>query len=181
MIVEFYPLGIKNKDLIVPKAFGTVSFNPKEIFEGIVSDDTCLSQPCHNSGTCSITWNDFMCECPLGYKGKQCQEMEFCQIEDCPLNSECRNLNHGYECVANVTLDGQNTSEPLLQYNFVKGQQVIPLTRIEVSYRTRTSGTIMYISNKKKNSDPEFLFFSMIALKDRVLKNNIYLVLRILF
>lgn len=30
--------------------------------------------------------------------------MEFCQVQDCPEGSECRNLNHGYECVANVTL-----------------------------------------------------------------------------
>lgn len=44
------------------------------------------------------------CICSVGYKGKKCQEMEFCQVQDCPTGSECRNLNHGYECVANITL-----------------------------------------------------------------------------
>ncbi|XP_050423737.1 protein crumbs isoform X2 [Adelges cooleyi] len=166
MVVEFYQLGV-HKDLVVPKAFGTVSFNQEEVLEGILSDDACRSNPCHNDGECSVTWNDFICKCPLGYKGKQCQEMEFCQLQDCPLGSECRNLNHGYECVANVTLVGQNTSEPLLQYYFVRGQQAIPLTHIEVSYRTRTGGTIMYVSNKKKASDTEFNFFTMIAFKDQ--------------
>jgi len=172
MVVEFYPLGIENKDLVVPKAFGSVSFNRNEIAQGVLSDNTCRSEPCHNDGVCSVTWNDFTCKCPLGYKGKQCQEMEFCQLQDCPLGSECRNLNHGYECVANITLDSRNTSEPLLQYSFIKGQQVIPLTHIEVSYRTRTGGTIMYVSNKKKSSDSEFTFFTMIAYKDRVLQFN---------
>ncbi|KAE9538509.1 hypothetical protein AGLY_005608 [Aphis glycines] len=167
MVVEFYPLGIENKDLVVPKAFGSVSFNRNEIAQGVLSDNTCRSEPCHNDGVCSVTWNDFTCKCPLGYKGKQCQEMEFCQLQDCPLGSECRNLNHGYECVANITLDSRNTTEPLLQYSFIKGQQVIPLTHIEVSYRTRTGGTIMYVSNKKKISDSEFTFFTMIAYKDR--------------
>ena len=40
----------------------------------------------------------------MGYKGKECQEMEFCQLQDCPAGSECRNLNHGYECVSNITI-----------------------------------------------------------------------------
>lgn len=170
MVVEFYPLGIQNKDLVVPKSFGTVSFNQNDILQGILSDDSCRSDPCHNGGKCSITWNDFTCTCPLGYKGKQCQEMEFCQLQGCPSDSECRNLNHGYECVANITLNSPNTSEVLLQYEFVKGQQVVPLTHIEVTYRTRTGGTILYVSNKKKSSDPEFNFFTMIANKDQVCK-----------
>lgn len=181
MVVEFYPLGIQNKDLVVPKTFGTVSFNQDEILQGILSDDTCRSNPCHNKGKCSVTWNDFTCDCPLGYKGKQCQEMEFCQLlKDCPLNSECRNLNHGFECVANITLDGRNTTESLLQYSFIKGQQVVPLTHIEVSYRTKTGGTIMYVSNKKKKSDSEFTFFTMIAIKNQVFKDDVmFTVLRL--
>ncbi|XP_050532124.1 protein crumbs isoform X2 [Daktulosphaira vitifoliae] len=169
MVVEFYPLSVQNKDLVVPKAFGTVSFNQDEVLEGILSDDACRSNPCQNDGECTVTWNDFQCKCPLGYKGKQCQEMEFCQLQDCPLGSECRNLNHGYECVANITLVGQNTSDFMLQYMFVKGQQTIPLTHIEVNYRTKTGGTIMYVSNKKKASDTEFTFFTMIAHKDQLI------------
>lgn len=174
MVVEFYPLGIQNKDLVIPKAFGTVSFNSNEILKGILSDDTCRSNPCGMNGECSVTWNDFTCKCALGYKGKQCQEIEFCQLQDCPRGSECRNLNHGYECVANITLDSQNITKPFLQYNFIKGEQDIPLTHIVVSYRTRTGGTIMYVSNEKKSSDPEFTFFSMIAYKDQVFKLNAY-------
>lgn len=168
MVVEFFSLAVENKDLLVPKSFGIVSFNQDEILEGILSDNTCRSDPCLNKGVCSVTWNDFECKCPLGYKGKHCQEMEFCLLQGCPEGSKCRNLNHGYECVANITLDGQNTTEPILQYNFVKGQQNIPLTHIEVSYRTKSGGTIMYVSNKKKNSDIEFTFFTMIAFKYQV-------------
>lgn len=32
--------------------------------------------------------------------------MEFCQLQDCPSGSECRNLEDGYECLTNVTLRG---------------------------------------------------------------------------
>ncbi|CAH2216289.1 jg227 [Pararge aegeria aegeria] len=50
------------------------------------------------------------CACPRGYKGKQCGEVEFCQLQGCPLNSHCRNLDRGYECVSNATFDGLNTT-----------------------------------------------------------------------
>lgn len=52
----------------------------------------------------------FSCECVRGYKGKTCQEMEFCQLQDCPMGSTCRNLNDGYECIANATFNGVNSS-----------------------------------------------------------------------
>lgn len=50
------------------------------------------------------------CTCPRGFKGKTCQEMEFCQLQDCPIGSTCRNLDDGYECIANATFDGNNTT-----------------------------------------------------------------------
>lgn len=35
-------------------------------------------------------------------------------MQDCPTGSECWNLDDGYECIANATFDGYNTT---LVYN----------------------------------------------------------------
>ncbi|XP_051777196.1 cadherin EGF LAG seven-pass G-type receptor 3 isoform X2 [Erpetoichthys calabaricus] len=32
----------------------------------------CDSSPCKNGGTCRVSWETFLCDCPLGYGGKDC-------------------------------------------------------------------------------------------------------------
>lgn len=83
------------------------------------------------------------CDCPRGFKGKQCDEMEFCKITDCPVGSQCQNLQNGYECVANVTLTG-NTSG--LFYRLQRGNHSGPLDSIQLSYRTQDGGTLLHIT-----------------------------------
>lgn len=58
MVIEFFPL--KVKDLEAPKLFGNVSFDPSTVLEGVLSDNTCLSDPCFNGAVCNVAWNDFM-------------------------------------------------------------------------------------------------------------------------
>lgn len=108
-VVEFFPLA----GVAVPPPFGAVTLDPAGVLRGVVSDDACASRPCLNNASCALTWNDYTCACPRGYKGKQCSDVEFCQLQDCPLGSHCRNLDRGYECVANATFDGVDTA---LQY-----------------------------------------------------------------
>lgn len=36
--------------------------------------DECVSQPCQNYGICKNLVNDYECECPSDYRGKNCQE-----------------------------------------------------------------------------------------------------------
>lgn len=36
----------------------------------------CKSNPCQNGGTCSVSWETFSCDCPLGYGGKDCSHGE---------------------------------------------------------------------------------------------------------
>lgn len=57
MVVEFFPLQVT--DLEMPLPFGTVTFDNNTILEGIISDDSCVNNPCKHNGTCQITWNDF--------------------------------------------------------------------------------------------------------------------------
>ncbi|CAB0011145.1 unnamed protein product, partial [Nesidiocoris tenuis] len=98
------------------------------------------------------------CECPVGHKGKQCKEMEFCQVQDCPTGSECRNLNTGYECVANITIHNPNETAPGLHYEFVQSDSSAVLAEVSVTYRSKTGGTILQVGPSK---DENYLFMDI--------------------
>lgn len=154
MFVEFYPLVAK--DIHKLMSFGEVAFDVDKVKEGVVSDNVCVSNPCHHNGTCHITWNDFWCQCPRGYTGKTCQEMEFCQLQDCPSGSKCENLDDGYECIANATFDGVS-----MAFTYVyKREDLSNITTesavntIEITYRSSTGGTLMHVVSA--NGDEHF-------------------------
>lgn len=129
--------------------FGNVSFDHEKVLEGVVSDNVCISSPCNHNGSCHVTWNDFWCQCPRGYTGKTCQEMEFCQLQDCPAGSRCQNLDDGYECIANATFNGVSTA-----FTYMYGHADIILTdvsalvldTIEITYRSNTGGTLFHMA-----------------------------------
>ncbi|KAI4495639.1 hypothetical protein M0802_008474 [Mischocyttarus mexicanus] len=147
MVVEFFPL--KAKDIPTPTQFGNVTFDHDKVLQGVLSDNVCISNPCNHSGTCHVTWNDFWCQCPRGYTGKTCQEMEFCQLQDCPTGSKCQNLDDGYECIANATFNGNTTS-----FTYVYGRMEmeernesdITIDTIRITYRSNTGGTLMHMA-----------------------------------
>ncbi|XP_072395755.1 protein crumbs [Diabrotica undecimpunctata] len=146
MIVEFYPL--QAQDLDVPASFGNVTFDRSTILKGVYSDDLCRTNPCHR-GECKITWNDYMCVCPIGFKGKDCNELEFCKLQGCPTGSECKNLEDGYECITNSTFNGLQkplqyhlTIDPSADNNFVYDS-------LELNYRTRSWGTVLFAKHKE--------------------------------
>ncbi|XP_076260124.1 cell polarity complex component crumbs [Rhynchophorus ferrugineus] len=142
MVVEFYP--ISAPDLIIPRPFGNVSFDKNLVLEGIQTDDLCKINPCHHNGICENTWNDYRCICPRGFKGKICNELEFCELGGCPEEAECRNLEDGYECLANATFNGKQ--DPLLyKLSTSDSNKKFELGRIELTYRTRSWGTILFI------------------------------------
>lgn len=41
--------------------------------------DECVSKPCMNHGLCHNTQGSYMCECPPGFSGMDCEE----DIDDC--------------------------------------------------------------------------------------------------
>ncbi|XP_055602052.1 protein crumbs isoform X2 [Uranotaenia lowii] len=170
MIVELYPLS--EEGLILPPPFGEVSIDRTSVLEGVVTDDLCRTQPCKHDAICANTWNDFVkckwtylkdtfkevkwlwnnqvrCTCPRGYKGKYCQEIQFCELQKCPQNAACQNLDTGYECISNMTFHDDN--EPL-KYAFSPGLDPINqemtefnMDTIEISYRTKFGGTLLYV------------------------------------
>lgn len=91
--------------------------------------------------------------------------MEFCQLQDCPTGSTCRNLDDGYECVANVTLRGKK--ESVLSYRLEgnskpKNFEDVNLDVINISFRTRTGGTLLHISSENK------YYFSVSTHRDEI-------------
>lgn len=158
MIVEFYPL--HNIDLNLP--FGEVTFDETSILKGEVSDDLCRHQPCQHSSICKNTWNDFECKCPVGYKGKYCQDIEFCQLQHCPDNSTCQNLDDGFECITNMTFQG-NERNPLA-FSFQQKNPISPepiTSTIEISFRTKSGGTLLYVQNQE-------MYFEIAVYKSQV-------------
>ena len=142
-IVEIFPLQVRNDD--IPEPLGTVKRN--DVLEGVVSDNTCLDNPCINGGNCTVTWNDFLCICPPGFKGKTCHENEFCAIYECPTGGVCQNLNDGYECVTSATFNGVNSSISYTSSG-IRPDSSIPAT-IEISYRSKgRGGTILTLQNE---------------------------------
>ncbi|CAG9865288.1 unnamed protein product [Phyllotreta striolata] len=145
MIVEFYPL--RATDLEIPLPFGNVTFDKSTVLKGVHSDDLCKLNPCH-IGNCSNTWNDYKCICPIGFKGKDCTELEFCELKGCPANSLCKNLEDGYECISNATFDG--LQKPL-SYGLTGAGPALDdfaFDSLELRYRTRSWGTVLFAKHK---------------------------------
>lgn len=53
----------------------------------------CLSEPCHNGGTCTDQLAGFTCECSEEYTGQQCDVLRLvtCENNPCKIGSQCLN------------------------------------------------------------------------------------------
>jgi protein crumbs len=104
--------------------------------------------------------------CPRGYKGKLCQDIQFCEIQKCPGNAVCKNLDDGYDCITNMTFQG-NEHSPLIYHfmpryndeNQIQNNDID--STIEISYRTKTGGTLLYV-------DDVDMYFEVSVYKDQV-------------
>ncbi|XP_078605644.1 uncharacterized protein LOC144878662 isoform X11 [Branchiostoma floridae x Branchiostoma japonicum] len=132
--LDFYPLAIPGFQLDSPSLESTGLSN---VNDTCVSDDTCASSPCTNGGVCTVTWNDFECDCPIGFTGKNCSETDFCVSNPCPSNSTCNNLDDGFECLTSATFD-----RDMLEYSTSPSFTAIDNT-LQVSFRTRDSDALL--------------------------------------
>ncbi|XP_045583570.2 sushi, von Willebrand factor type A, EGF and pentraxin domain-containing protein 1 isoform X3 [Procambarus clarkii] len=59
----------------------------------------CFSIPCQNLGTCTPMDFGYVCQCPPGYSGQQCEsEMNECESEPCHNNATCVDLLNNFHC-----------------------------------------------------------------------------------
>lgn len=161
MIIELYPLNELELDL--PPPFGDVDIIPNSILPGEVSDDLCRNEPCLHGATCRNTWNDFVCICPRGYKGKYCQDIQFCEIHKCPGQGVCQNLDDGFECLTNTTFQGDENRPLMFTYVSMANEQrqSNKLSVLEITYRAKTGGTLLYVQNDQ-------MYFEVASYKDQV-------------
>lgn len=75
------------------------------------------------------------CDCPIGYKGKTCEDREYCAVFQCPAAAgRCANLDDGFECLANLTLSGANSSLTFSP-RFTRAPDI--LNDIQITYRSQ--------------------------------------------
>ncbi|XP_053380724.1 protein crumbs-like isoform X2 [Mercenaria mercenaria] len=105
--LQFYPLADPSlSDLLnISVAFSS------GLTQNEVTDPVCdMITPCENNSTCTdVFFNDYRCECLLGYRGKNCSELDFCVTGTCPDGSTCQSLLDGFECISNATFNGETS------------------------------------------------------------------------
>ncbi|XP_046845735.1 protein crumbs-like [Xenia sp. Carnegie-2017] len=80
------------------------------ISNGCHSRNLCnTTEPPCNNGRCIPDWNTFTCECPDGYRGKQCQ-IDPCTDSPC-VHGSCSVRGSSYECTCNNSYVGDICNE----------------------------------------------------------------------
>ncbi|XP_038063463.1 protein crumbs-like isoform X2 [Patiria miniata] len=144
--VKFNNYSLQFEPLDLP-SFPIPSFpmttNSSVLINECQSDDTCADSPCENGGTCNVTWNDFECECPTGFGGKNCSDLTICATDPCPTGADCRDVPNGHECVVEATFDGTSS---LVSYTSNISDST-NLNSITLKARTRNDAGIIYHSS----------------------------------
>ncbi|XP_034437971.1 protein crumbs homolog 1 isoform X3 [Hippoglossus hippoglossus] len=121
---------------------------PLELMENVTSgcsgDNACSKNPCLNGGMCYSMWDDFTCTCPPSTAGRRCEEVRWCELSPCPMDSDCRMLNQGYECYSNATFLNDST---VLSFRG-NGQISRNLTNLSLNLRTRRRNTAILHAEK---------------------------------
>ena len=143
-IVQMFELDFA-EEVVVEESLGIVT--SLGIKKGVVSDNTCRVNPCHNGGECYVSWNDFLCKCGPGYMGRNCDEIEYCYWNQCPEGSSCTTLVDGHECITNATFNGVNDTivfKPQIDKS-------TDINTISARFRTATGGTLLHVEGNDGN------------------------------
>jgi Laminin G domain/EGF-like domain len=81
----------------------------QDVTDGCHSDDVCDLAVCANNGTCVDMWNSFVCHCPVGYNGTNCElNVDDCAAAGmgCQNGGTCIDGVASYSCVCPVGFTG---------------------------------------------------------------------------
>ncbi|XP_077865931.1 uncharacterized protein LOC100375718 [Saccoglossus kowalevskii] len=139
----------------------------RSLIEGSVSDNMCdEDNQCQHNGTCETTWNDYICTCTYGFRGKNCDLLAFCSYRTCPYDAACVDRDDGFDCVTSATFDGMNA---MVRYtNSISESAVIDDIKIKLRTR-RNIGLILHASKDQSN---EYVTIEM-SNNDLVFKFNL--------
>ena len=59
---------------------------------------SCAEDPCKNGGACIDNQDGFRCECPSGFSGSDCSEVDHCVASPCQNGGACVNDPDGFRC-----------------------------------------------------------------------------------
>ncbi|XP_073484368.1 protein jagged-1 [Aquarana catesbeiana] len=65
-----------------------------------IAEHACLSDPCHNGGSCMETTGGFECSCAPGWTGPTCtSNIDDCSPNPCGHGGTCQDLVDGFKCI----------------------------------------------------------------------------------
>uniref|UniRef100_A0A6Q2YX71 Neurogenic locus notch homolog protein 1 n=1 Tax=Esox lucius TaxID=8010 RepID=A0A6Q2YX71_ESOLU len=71
-------------------------------------NNACLSSPCRNGGSCDpVNLQDYKCQCPPGWSGKQCQLADPCASNPCANGGQCTPFESHYICTCTPRFYGK--------------------------------------------------------------------------
>nr|XP_014428507.1 protein crumbs homolog 2 isoform X2 [Pelodiscus sinensis] len=141
--MEFFPSQAENYSRPQKVYMGQTT----NLTQGCISDDTCKSGPCHNGGTCTVTWNDFHCHCPANFTGKTCEERVWCAGDPCPKATFCVDVPAGYVCLANATFHGNTSVEFTTNASVTRA-----LTSLYLDFKTRDKDAFLLWATEEVDS-----------------------------
>ncbi|KAL3881709.1 hypothetical protein ACJMK2_028110 [Sinanodonta woodiana] len=76
----------------------------------------CDSIPCQNGGNCTNTLGSYLCNCTLGWTGKNCSDdINECNTSPCENEGTCINTDGSYFCKCFTGWDGKHCSDVQLE------------------------------------------------------------------
>ncbi|KAH3846508.1 hypothetical protein DPMN_088809 [Dreissena polymorpha] len=70
----------------------------------------CYGNPC-GRGVCYVHLNEYLCDCPSGYAGKNCNiDIDHCASIPCKNNGHCINIGSTFKCECRLGYSGQDCS-----------------------------------------------------------------------
>ncbi|XP_068735007.1 fibropellin-1-like [Montipora capricornis] len=73
-----------------------------------VSKARCSPNPCKNDGRCTAFEERYECDCPIGFMGKNCQDVNHCLPNPCKNEGNCYATSYGYHCTCVKGFKGPN-------------------------------------------------------------------------
>jgi hypothetical protein len=76
----------------------------------------CRSSPCKNGGTCVNSPGKYVCQCPPGFIGVNCQtENDACSTHPCQNGATCINKRIDYDCQCVPGFNGKDCDNSILR------------------------------------------------------------------
>lgn len=83
-------------------------------------EDPCNPNPCQNGAQCMVqaasngyggSSSSYVCQCPAGYTGQNCETCDPCTPNPCNNGGQCTAYGNSYQCSCVAPYTGQNCEQ----------------------------------------------------------------------